>query len=180
MGHQPFCRWLATRSLYHIYLKGRQLWTQDDTPPPLRNMSTHEMWFYALTPYGYYNEKYCDVHAVARFRGNRGSCLSNDWWMFPLRRCLLYSPTRGHIPRSGIRVREFSWSWLSSWRELFGNQSELSSYPRNGRKGTRSSPEKLPKLWIWSCNSPQIDITEVISWVQWGMEVWARRNWLNV
>jgi hypothetical protein len=28
-------------------------------------------------------ERYCDVHAVACFRGNKGGCLSNDYWMFP-------------------------------------------------------------------------------------------------
>jgi hypothetical protein len=26
---------------------------------------------------------YCDVHAVARFRGNKGGYLGNDYWMFP-------------------------------------------------------------------------------------------------
>jgi hypothetical protein len=53
----------------------------------------------------------CDVHAVARFRGNKGGYLSIDYWMFPwnpfqervfsLRMCLLCRPSRGHIFRTG-------------------------------------------------------------------------------
>jgi hypothetical protein len=76
---------------------------------------------------------YCDVHAAARFRGNKEGCLSNDWWMFPrnpfrervfsLRRCLLYHPSRGHIPRS-------SRLWVS-WVRWVGIQGK--------RKGTSSS-----------------------------------------
>jgi hypothetical protein len=54
--------------------------------------------------------KYCDLHAVARFRGNKGGYLGNDYWMFPwnpfqerifsLRKCLLYRPSRGYISRT--------------------------------------------------------------------------------
>jgi hypothetical protein len=56
-----------------------------------------------------HNSIYCDVHAAARFRGDKGGYLGNDYWMFTwnpfqervfsLRKCLLCRPSKGHIFR---------------------------------------------------------------------------------
>jgi hypothetical protein len=102
--------------------------------------------------------KYCDVHAVARFRGNRGSCLSNDWWMFSLRRCLLFRPPRGDIPRTRVQFSRVPREFSSEFREFeFG---ELKSWGVVGRlswnlrrrgidgKGCRNSVVVEPRLRI--------------------------------
>jgi hypothetical protein len=77
--------------------------------------------------------RYCDVHAVARFRGNRWGCLSNDWWMFSLRRCLISGPTRGHIPRSSELLRSRCGIQLVRVRLLSsGRVAGEIWYPRKG------------------------------------------------
>jgi hypothetical protein len=100
---------------------------------------------------------YCDVHAVARFRGNRGGCLSNDWWMFPrnpfqervssLRRRLLFRPPRGHIFRTESRC------CLSSVFGVFGvRELELVTKGRGREPGVRRLPRLQRLWWLRSCS----------------------------
>jgi hypothetical protein len=56
-SHQPPTT-VISRSLYHIYLKARQLWNQQKFPLLLVwNKPAHKMWVYALTSWRYCNKQ---------------------------------------------------------------------------------------------------------------------------